>query len=95
MPVQTFTLQEITVLQQGAQKMAAIPSFAAARVNMTKAEQKAADSATIQTQIDNLNNAITGIDDKYATLKANELTALNASLDFYSGLLTKIQNTPE
>lgn len=95
MPIQSFTIQEISVLQQGAQGMVQNPSFASARQNMTKAQQKASDSATLQTLIDGVNAAIAGLDDKYVTLKSNELTSLNTSLSFYQGLQTKIQNTPE
>lgn len=95
MPVQTFTVQEITVLQQAAQKLMNNGVFAASRENMTKAEQKSADSASIQVQIDAINTSISSIDDRYTALKANELTNLNTSLSFYQGLQTKILDTPE
>jgi len=95
MPIQTFTIQEITVLQQAAQKLMDNGAFAAARENMTKAEMKTSDSAAIQTHIDSITASIAGIDDKYTMLKANELSSLNDSLAFYQGLQTKILNTPE
>lgn len=95
MPVQSFTVQEIEVLKTAAQNLVNNPSFAATGQNMTKAQQKAADSATIQTMIDSISLQITNLDDKYTTLKANELTSLNASLSFYQDLQTKILNTPE
>lgn len=95
MPVQVFTVQEIEVLKQAAQNLANNPSFAATRQNMTKAQQKAADAAVIQTLIDGINAQISNIDSRYDTLKANELTSLNSSLTFYTDLQTKIQNTPE
>lgn len=95
MAIQNFTQREIFILQQAAQNLVTNPTFAATRANMTKAEMKAADAAAISAQIAAIQSAIDNIDATYATLKANQLTSLNDSLDFYNGLLTKIQNLPE
>lgn len=95
MAIQIFTTTEIQVLKQAAQRLVDNPNFAAARQNLTKAEQKTADGNAISVIITGIQAAIDGIDDKYVTLKANELTSLNDSLSFYQTMLTKIQNTPE
>lgn len=95
MPAQDFTDADKVALQQAATNFINDINFAANRQNMTKAEQKASDSAAIQLKIDAINAQILNLDNKYTVLKANELTSLNASLSFYQALQTKILNTPE
>lgn len=95
MPTQTFTDQEQQAMLAMAMPMLTNQGFIAERLNMTKAEQKAADIAQINDKIQVIDNGINSIDARFEALKNAELAELNAKKTFLQSLKTKIENLPE
>lgn len=95
MPIQSFTDTEKQLLQAAASNLVTDFEFAAAQVNMTKAEQKAAHAVKIDAQVAQLQAKIDNVDVIVAGIKAQILAECNAKKAVLLGLKTKIQDTPE
>lgn len=95
MPVQVFTEQEIDLLKQGARKLVEDSVSLPTQLNMTKAQQKLANAALVDSQIAGTQLALDHLDATYDAIKSAESGRLNALLIVLSELKTKIQNLPE
>lgn len=95
MPIQDFTDNEKQILQSAASNLLTDAEFAAAQINMTKAEQKAAHVNKIDLQLAQLQLKIDQVDLIVAGIKAQILGECNAKKALLTGLKIKILDTPE
>lgn len=92
--IQVFTDRQVDLMLVGAADIVASRTLFRNQVNMTDVQRNASFAARADAKIADLQTAINGLDDKYASLKQTELDDKNSLIAEYQAIKTLVLNLP-